>query len=68
MIFKELDNSSIFVLFGRNSIGGFTFLTNVSVFIIRMGTDGEVEEKEGLQQKSTPSQDQIVAVIGDPSF
>ena len=38
-------------------------------FLIRMGTDGEVvEEKEGLQEKSTPAQDQIVAVIGDPTF
>ena len=31
------------------------------------GTDG-AEEKEGLQEKSTPPQDQIVAVIGFPTF
>ena len=44
-------------VFRRISIDGFA--VNVSLFIRGM------EEKEGLQEKSTPPQDQIVAVIGN---
>ena len=66
-IFKELDNSSTkWTLWEK--LNWWIYIPNkCECFLIRMGTSGEVvEEKEGLQEKSTPAQDQIVAVIGDP--